>query len=248
MGRVTDEATGELAARLREADAERLPALVREHLSSLDPQAVRQVLLNPFAGREVIGLLIEQTRLLTSREVRSALARHPHTPQPHALRFVAGLYWRDLVAVGIDARVRPAVRRAADRALHGRLPGLATGEKMAIARRASPRVLSQLRRDSNPRVVAALLENPRLTEGVLMPLIQDETAEPAVLETIARDRRWGIRYETRLGLAKNPRTPVQTALGLLPHLKKHDLRTVARAPRIRQPVRRRAEVLLGEAT
>lgn len=243
----TRETVGDLETRLREADAEGLLALVREHLSSLDPQAVRQVLLNPFAGREVIELLIEQTRLLTSREVRSALARHPHTPQAHALRFVSGLFWRDLVAVGIDTQVRPVVRRAADRALHGRLPGLAAGEKMAIARRASSQVLAVLRRDPNPRVIGALLENPRLTEGVLMPLLQDETAEPAVLETIARDRRWGVRYETRLGLAKNPRTPVQTALGLLPHLKKRDLRTVARAPKIRQPIRRRAEVLLGEA-
>lgn len=246
---MTPDESGEpgLEHRLREADAETLLALVRKHAANLEVPDVRQVLRNPFADREVIEELIDLPRLLTATEVRSALARHPRTPQPHALRFVGGLYWRDLVALAIDTRVRPAVRRAAERALKSRLPGLALGERMAIARRGSPGILAVLRRDPNPRVVQALLENPRITEGVLMPLVQDDQAEPAVLQVISKDRRWGVRYEIRVGLAKNPRTPVQTALGLLPHLKKRDLRTVARAVRIRAPVRRRAEVLLGEA-
>jgi hypothetical protein len=236
-----------LKHRLREADAETLLALVKEHAPSLEVPEARQVLRNPFADREVIEVLLDLPRLLTATEVRSALARHPRTPQPHALRFVAGLYWRDLVSLAIDTRVRPAVRRAAERALQSRLAGMALGEKMAIARRGSPGILADLRRDPNPRVMQALLENPRVTEGVLMPMIQDDRAEPAVLQVIAKDRRWGVRYEIRLGLAKNPRTPVQTALGVLPHLKKKDLRTVARANRVREPVRRRARVLLGEA-
>lgn len=243
-----EQSSGEqnLEHRLREADSETLLALVKEHAASLEVPDVRQVLRNPFAGREVIEALIGLPRLLTATEVRSALARHPRTPQPHALRFVGGLYWRDLVSLAIDTRVGPAVRRAAERALQSRLPGLAAGEKMAIARRGGPGVLAELRRDPNPRVMQALLENPRVTEGVLMPLIQNDRAEPAVLEVIAKDRRWGIRYEIRLGLAKNPRTHLQTALGILPHLKKRDLRTVARASKVREPVRRRARLLLGE--
>lgn len=240
------EAT-DLERRLREADAETLLSLVKEHVTTLQIPEVRQVLRNPFASREVIEVLVSQPRLRTAHEIRSALARHPHTPQTHALRFVAGLYWRELLAVGTDIRVPPVVRRAADRAIHARLPGLAVGEKMAIARRAGPGVLAQLRRDPSPEVVGALLENPRLTEGTLMPLVQDETAEPKALEAIARDRRWGSRYEVRVGLARNPRTPLQTALAILPHLKKRDLRTVTRASRVRAPVRRRAKVLLGEA-
>ena len=242
------ESTGEpsLEHRLREADAETLLALVKEHAGDLGVAEARQVLRNPFASREAVEVLIDLPRLLTANEVRSALARHPQTPQPHALRFVGGLYWRDLVSVAIDTRARPAVRRKAEKALQSRLPGLSAGEKMAIARRGSPGVLADLRRDPNPRVMQALLENPRVTEGVLMPLVQNDRAEPAVLEVIAKDRRWGVRYEIRVGLAKNPRTRLQTALGILPHLKKRDLRTVARASKVREAVRRRARLLLGE--
>lgn len=236
----------ELARRLREADGETLVALVKTHADVLDVPRVRQVLLNPFAGREVIEVILEQGRLLTTQEVKASLARHPQTPQTQALRFVPGLFWRDLVALAIDTRVRPVVRRAAERTLVARLPGLSLGEKMAIARRASAGVLAQLRRDPNPRVTAALLENSRVTQGVLMPLVQNDQAEPDVLQAIADDRRWGVRYDIRRGLAQNPRTPVQTALRMLPHLKKRDLRAVARDPKLRQVVRRRAQVLSGE--
>lgn len=243
------ESLGEqsLEHRLREADAETLLSLVKAHAGELGLAEARQVLRNPFANREVIEVLIDQPRLLTANEVRSGLARHPQTPQAHALRFVSRLYWRDLVSLATDTRVRPAVRRAGERALQSRLPGLAVGQKMAVARRGSPGVLADLRRDPNPRVMQALLENPRVTEGVLMPLVQDERADQAVLEVIAKDRRWGVRYEIRLGLAKNPRTRLQTALGILHLLKKRDLRTVARAARVREAVRRRARLLLGEA-
>lgn len=231
---------------LREAEGETLLELVRKHAEHLDVPAARQVLRNPFAGREVVEALLEARRLLTSHQLRAALAHHPHTPQTHALRFVSGLYWRELLSLGTDTRVPPAVRRAADRALVSRLQGLAAGEKMAIARRGGPGVLAELRRDPDPRVIGALLSNPRLTEGTLMPLVNDDKARPEVLRTIAEDRRWGVRYPLRVALAKNGQTPVRTALGILPHLKKRDLRAVSRARRVSAPVRQRAKVLLGE--
>jgi hypothetical protein len=94
-------------------------------------------------------------------------------------------------------------------------------------------------------VIAALLENPRLTEGLLMPLIHRDDARPDVLRVIAESPRWSSRYPLRVALARNPRTPVGTALRLLPALKKVDLRAVAASPRVASPVRRRAQLLAG---
>lgn len=238
--------TADLAHRLREASSEELAQLVREHVGEIDVAAAQQALANPFATREVIEALLALPPLLTSYEVRRLLALHPRTPEPRALRLVAGLFWRDLVRAGADIRLRPLVRRAAERALTERLPGLAAGEKMAIARRCGPGVMQKLRHDPSPRVVAALLENPRLTEGVLLPLLADEQAAPAVLEMVAANRRWGVRYDVRRALGRNPRTPVEVALRVLPHLKKNDLRQVARDARLAIPVRRRAALLAGE--
>lgn len=238
----------DLPRRLREADAEELVALLERHAAELDLPAARQVLRNPFLGREGIELLAAQARLLSAYEVKRAVAVHPATPEILALRFVPTLFWRDLLEMGLDTRIRPAVRRAADRRLVTRLPGLAVGEKVAIARRASVRVLQSLRHDPTPRVVRSLMENPRATEGLLLPMITQEDVRPEVLEEVARNRRWGVRYEVRSALCHNPRTPAATALRLLPHLRKADLRKLTREVRIPAVVRRRAEVLLGIAT
>lgn len=238
----------DLPQRLREADADDLLELLRRHAGELDVAAARQSLRNPFLGPEGIGLLAAQGRLLASYEVKRALTLHPQTPEVLALRFVPTLFWRDLVELGVDTRVRPTVRRAAERRLVSRLGGLAVGEKVAIARRASPRVLGHLRNDPSVRVVRAFLDNPRTTEGLILPLLAQDDARPDVLHALARHRRWGVRYEVRLGLCRHPHTPLGTALGLLPHLRKADLRRLASETRVPAAVRRKAEVLLGVAS
>jgi hypothetical protein len=234
------------ALRLREAGAEELAALIDEQAGGLEPPAVLQVLRNPHCTLEIIERLAAEQRLLAYYEVRRGLTLHPRTPEALALRFVTGLHWRDLMELGLDTRLRPTLRRAADLRLIARLPELALGEKLAIARRAGTGVLAQLRHDPSPRVAAALLDNPRLTEGLLEPLVNSVAAAPAVLEVIAADRRWGARYALRLALARNPATPVVAAWRILGTLRKPDLKLVAGDPRLTEAVRRRAWVLLEE--
>ena len=235
----------ELQKRLREAAGEELGELVRSHLEQLDPITLRQLFRNPHLSRQVIEVVLSHRRLLAYHEVRKELARHPQTPEVRALRFVSGLFWRDLLELTSDHRVRPRLRRAAERHLVERIPGLGAGEKVAIARRAGPLLVSQLRHDSEPRVVAGLLENPRLTEGALMPLASSETAKPEILSMLARHPQWGMRYPIRVSLARNRRTPVQIALSLLPLLKKQDLKGIEKDRRLSMAVRKRAAVLLG---
>ncbi len=237
----------DLANRLRRVDGDELIALLRRHAAELDLAAAEQALRNPFLGREGIEIVAAQGRLLAAYEIKRLIAVHPRAPEALALRFVPALYWRDLVELGLDTRVPPAVRRAADRRLIGRLPAFAVGEKASLARRAPTRVLGHLRHDPSVRVVAALLENPRLTEGVLLPLVASEAARPEILELVARHRRWGVRYEIRLALCLNPRTPVAIALAALARLRQADLRAVMRRPHVAPVVRRRVETLLGAA-
>jgi len=231
---------------LREAGEEELAALVDRHAAELEPPAVRQVLRNPHCSTEVIERIAAERRLLAFYEVRRDLTFHPRTPEVLASRFLPGLYWRDLMELGLDSRLRPTLRRSADLTLAARLPELALGEKMSIARRAGAGVLSQLRHDPSPRVVSALLDNPRMTEGLLAPLVHSARTPPPVLELIAADPRWGVRYPLRLALARNPGTPIETAWRILGTLRKMDLKPLAADPRLPEPVRRRARVLLGE--
>jgi hypothetical protein len=237
--------SGSLMIELREAESGELERLVQEHLEELDVPAVRQVLRNPFVTTKVAEIIIAESRLVGYYEIRRDLASHPKTPKVNALRFVSTLYWRDLVKLAREIRTPPAIRRGAELQLVSRLPGLGAGEKRSIARQGGPGVIAQLRRDPDPMVIEALLENPRLTEGSLLPLVSSETTKPEILTVVARDKRWGIRYPVRQAVCKNPRTPAVTTLPLLPMLKKSDLAAVARDRRIPAVVRKRAELLLG---
>lgn len=231
--------------RLLEAGEEELTRLLAERRAELDPPAARAAFRNPFLTRQMIEGMLESPGLVSAYEVRRAAAFHPLTPRTEAIRFVAGLYWADLVRLGADSRVHPVVRRSADQRLLERLPGLAVGEKMAVARGAGPAVLATLRHDPTPRVIAALLENPRLTEGILVPLAASEQASPQALAVVAGSPKWASRYPVRFALCRNPHTPLASALPLLPLLLKRDLEAVAADTRLLLPVRRRAQLLAG---
>lgn len=245
---VREEAPSELdpetLRRMREAGSEELLALVREHAELLDPPAVHSVLRSPFVTSEVIEVLA-RPRLLSFYEVRRDLALHPRTPKVLALQLVPGLYWRDLAALGGDTRLHPQLRRAADQYLAARLPELAVGEKITIARRAGAGLLAHLRHDPSPRVIAALLDNPRLTEDILAPVVHGATTPGPVLKLIAEDRRWGARSALQVAICRNPGTPLATSLRLLPQLRKTELKAVAADPRLSEAVRQRARLLLG---
>lgn len=235
----------ELTERLVEADETQLLELVRQHLEEFDGTQMRQLLRHPFLSKEVIQLLLDEQTALSSYEVRRDLAAHPRTPEPRAMQLVSTLYWRDLTQLSAAARVRPTVRRAAERRLGERLPGLAVGEKVAIARRCGGGLIQRIGQDPNPRVIQALLENPRLTEGQLLQLISRDGTRPETLALVARDRRWGARYRIRVPICRHPNTPLATALAQLPGLRKADLKLVADDPRLARAVRRRADLLLG---
>lgn len=236
--------SGDLGARLARAGSRQLVELIGGEASSLTTRHVLLALRNPYATAEVIEALAGIRRLLASYSVRSAIARHRRTPETLALRFVSSLFWRDLLEISVDVRISPAVRRVAEKYLIERLGRLAVGEKMAIARRATAQVLARLRQDPSLHVVRALLANPRLTEPVLLPMVSSDETLPRVLDLVAADSRWGPRYEIRLALAHNPRSPFRVIFEILPGLRRSDLRAVAGREAHSSIVRRRASELL----
>ncbi|MCP4654652.1 MAG: hypothetical protein GY856_04440 [bacterium] len=244
MSQATEES---LAIRLRQANSGDLLELVRNHLRELTVREVRQTLRNPFVTAEVIEELVLARQLLSIYEVRSIIARHRRTPEVIAMRFVSGLYWRDLLEMVADVRIRPAVRRVAEKYLIQRLPRLAVGEKVTIARRAPLEVIAQLHKDPSLHVIRAFLGNPRLTEESLLPLVIHESTSTRVLDLVASNPRWGRRYAIRAALSRNPRTPFRVVFDILPQLRRKDLIEVVHCEAHSWVVKHRArELLEGE--
>jgi len=234
---------GGLRARLASASATRLSAALDDPALDLDGMVL--LLRNRAATPEILRRIASDRRWTRAYEVKRGLAFHPATPLPIARRFLDHLYWKDLSSLAGDLRLPPPLRRAAERILLVRVAELTLGERIALARTAGPGVIPALRQSGEPKVLRALLGNPRLVEGDAASLASGSGTPPEVLRCLASHPTWGNRHAIRLGLVRNPRTPAAVSLGILEQLPRQDLLRVARdgsAPRlVRVTAERRLE-------
>jgi len=203
-----------LSVLIANADRAGLAALVDEQLRRFTERDVLQALRHPFCGREVLEA-IETSSLLRLRSVKKAFARHPAASRPTALQCLEDLTWRDLVEVGRETRTPAPVRASCVQQLLEKLPRLALGEKIALARLADRPVLPALLVEKEPRVLEAVLANPRLVEDDLVAWITTRNPLPERLGMLAGDPRWSQRRQVREALLRNPSTPRPAALALL---------------------------------
>jgi hypothetical protein len=178
--------------------------------------------------------------------VRMALAAHPKTPRTDALALVATLFWRDLAHLSADARVHPAIRRAADQDLLRRLSEMAVSERVDLARNVGRGTLLVLRLDPDPRVLASVLENRFTIESDVIQAAISPAAAPESLSLLAEHPRWGARPGVRSAILRNPNLPVSLGLALLTRASLDDLRGVRESPRSPALLKACAERVLAE--
>ena len=185
-----------------------------------------------------------------SRDQRllAAVVLNPRTPRALSLKLVSSLLWRELAEVALSPRVDATVRVRAEGLLREQLPDLRLGERITLARLATPAVLPDMVRDAEPMVVEAALLNPRLAEEALVRLLRQEDARMVLLELAAASFRWRDRYGVRLALALQPHTPLAVALGQLSSLLPKDLERVGAAEGVRPLLQMAALRLLREGT
>jgi hypothetical protein len=218
-------------------------------LDAADPG--REELLAALRGHETTAAtltLIGRNRAwMRSREMKLAFVSHPRAPQVLARQFLPHLGWRDLAELSVNARVSPVLRRESEKLLGTRLPELAVGERIALARRGSRRVVEMLREDPDASVLRAVAGNPRATESDFARILSRSDVAASFLGWLADQSSWSQRRSVRLALVRHPRTPPSSALHLIPALSRGDideLRRDFKAPRL---VRVAADRHLGGA-
>jgi len=235
------------------------------YIESVDPQASvpgrppsvdigdpsRDELLSLLRNRETsaaaITLIGRNRAWMRSREMKLAFVSNPLAPQVLARQFLPHLGWRDLAELSINARVSPVLRREAEKLLRTRLPELAVGEKVALARRGSRGIVELLRDDADASVLRAVAGNPRATESDFARILTRSDVPATFLGWLADQSSWSRRRAVRLALVRHPRTPPPSALHLIPALSRRDIDELRRdfaAPRL---VRVAAERLLAGA-
>ena len=95
-------------------------------------------------------------------------------------------------------------------------------------------------RDSNKVVCSAVVKNPRITEQEIENIAAMRTVADEVLRIIALNRTWIRSYLIIHNLARNPRTPIPTAMNILPRIRTKDLQQLAQNRNVSEAVRRQA--------
>lgn len=178
------------------------------------PEAVRRAGLGELALAVVVGLAHPECASLREAVARLAVQRGDQA----AVRLVQRDAGRAWMASSDDRTPTPATREGWP---------LTLGERKSLARRRDRKLIARALGDPSPEVVRVLLGNPALTEDDVVRLCARRPVPSAVLREVFCHPRWVVRPRVRAALVKNPWTPLDVGLALVPHLGAHDAREAA---------------------
>jgi len=150
---------------------------------------------------------------LKSRKVMLALATHPRTPRHSSIPLVRRMFTFDLMQVALTPAVPADLKRLAEGLILVRLGALSAGEKISLARRASGRVAAELLLDPDSRIVAAALDNSRLTEVLLDAALANDNAPQALFDMASAHNTWAQRHDVQIALLRSEKTPLDKVRG-----------------------------------
>ncbi|HTL43441.1 MAG TPA: hypothetical protein VL262_03815 [Vicinamibacterales bacterium] len=115
---------------------------------------------------------------------------------------------------------------APDDQAEGRLPlsSLPVIDRVKLAMKGTREQRSQLVRDTNRMVAAAVLSSPKLTESEVEQFTKLGNVSEEVLRTIGMNRGWSKNYGVVLGLCRNPKTPPAISMQMIHRLTERDLK------------------------
>jgi hypothetical protein len=116
-------------------------------------------------------------------------------------------------------------------------------DRVKLAMKGDREARSILIRDSNKVVATGVINNPRITDKEVEGISAMRTVSDEVLRLIAQNRAWARNYPVIHNLARNPRTPIATAINVLLRLHTKDLQHISQNRNVSDAVRRQAQRL-----
>jgi hypothetical protein len=115
--------------------------------------------------------------------------------------------------------------------------------RRAMLGTASERLL--LVRDSNRLVSQAAIKSPSIQENEVVRISASRSVGEDVLRIIALDREWTRSHQIKINLVQNPRTPFAFVAKLIPHLREHELKAIAKSKNVSGSVSQAAKQQLA---
>jgi len=119
------------------------------------------------------------------------------------------------------------------------------GERKSFAHSTDADLIAKLIHDPEPMVIERLLQNPRITEREVLKIITRRPVKPDIIRVVANSAKWNSSYTIKEAMARNPYTPIEITLKILPALMKQDLTEISQDWSLGSTVRERAVELLN---
>lgn len=121
--------------------------------------------------------------------------------------------------------------------LQQRMRGMTIGQKVALATKGNKQVRNVLIRDTNRIVAIAAISSPAVREIEVIAAAQSRTVHQDVISHIANKKDWVKLYPVKVALAYNPKTQLASAMKLVPHLQKKDVKVLSKSKNVPAGVR-----------
>jgi hypothetical protein len=186
---------------------------------------------------EVLGVLASDVRFNRSYKMMLALVRNALTPIRISNSLLKHIKIFDLADLTRNHFVHSVTRQKVEVMLMERIPSLPSGVKSALSRRASARIIIRIMERSDRRVIVTCLDSSRVTEDLLVKVLQKRATKPMLVRAIAEHKNWSLRYRVRYALIRNFNTPLALLEGIIPEMKTTDLREMYADPEVPDSVK-----------
>ncbi|MEJ2470688.1 MAG: hypothetical protein P8Y91_04610 [Desulfuromonadales bacterium] len=109
---------------------------------------------------------------------------------------------------------------------------LKVAEKIKLGLSGDKEWRTLLIKDPNKLVQAAVMKNPRITDGEVLMVAKNKSASDEVIRLILLNKDWVKLYEIKKALVVHPKTPAPKALRMVPFLSLRDIKELARSRQV----------------
>ena len=187
--------------------------------------------------REIAVAIAQNRDWMKSYSLKLAALRQPRLPRHLAIPLLKFIYPFDLLQICSTPGIAPDLKRFVEDSILAHREGLAAGQRITMARRGLQRIAGGLLQDPDPRVIAAALDNPALTEQAVATALLSDASSPELTEAVANHSRWSKRRQVRLALVRSKHLSLARFASILPELSLGDLKDFAADPRVASNLR-----------
>jgi hypothetical protein len=198
---------------------------------------------------------LELTGIPAFKEAAAAIGEDLIDAEPSAEPTEEDLRFREVTALAEENEIDPAnedthefnpetgeeVVKEKMRPLYALIAEMKVSQKIRLAQMGGASERAILVRDMDRRVAVAAIKNPSVQDNEVARISAARNVSEDVLRIIANDREWTRNHQVKLNLVSNPRCPLAFASKLIPFLRDHELKGLARSKNVPGAVQKAAK-------